>query len=100
MTMVRHLIVFNKREDASDEACRLMGELAREVLAQIPGVTHVSFGRSVLEEARYRYYLFVDFIDRSVIPVYLDHPIHIRFAENHFRPMAPDRITTDYDIVF
>ncbi len=77
-----------------------MAEKGREVLARIPGVVQVSFGTAVKETARYRYYLAVDFAERSVIQSYQDHPLHIAFADEDFRPMAPDRITTDFEIKF
>lgn len=98
--MVKHLIVFNVPAEVSKESCLAMADQAREELMRIPGVTGVSFGVAVAEDASYRYLLIIDFADEEVIDFYRDHPIHVRFADEVFRPMAVHRITTDYSMVF
>ncbi|MBO1437821.1 Dabb family protein [Meiothermus sp. CFH 77666] len=92
--MVRHLIVFNA--EASEEEVRGMFEQARAVLGQIPGVMGFEFGKALGDSPRYRYLLVVDFADESVIPLYRNHPVHQVFANSVFRPMAQDRLTTDF----
>lgn len=92
--MVRHLIVFNT--EATEAEVVQMFKQAKEVLGQIPGVKGLELGRAVGQAPRYRYLLVVDFADESVIPLYRDHPIHQQFANTVFRPMAPDRLTTDF----
>jgi len=98
--MVKHLIVFNAAPDILEEECRKMAEEAREVLTQIPGVTGVSFGVAVSPQARYKYLLIVEFSGEEVIGSYYPHPLHVSFADRRFRPLAVDRITTDYLMVF
>ncbi|RIH85157.1 Stress responsive A/B Barrel Domain protein [Meiothermus luteus] len=92
--MVRHLIVFNT--EASEEEVRAMFEQARAVLGQIPGVVGFELGKALGEAPRYRYLLVVDFAHEGVVPLYRDHPLHQAFANAVFRPMAPDRLTTDF----
>ncbi|WP_036270127.1 Dabb family protein [Meiothermus rufus] len=94
MPAVLHTIVFNAEAEASE--VRQMARQAREVLTQIPGVQGLTFGQAVAREARYRYLLVVTFENEAVIPLYRDHPLHQAFANQVFRPLAPDRITTDY----
>ncbi len=72
-----------------------MFDQARAVLGQIPGVLGFELGQA-LGEPRYRYLLIVDFADESVIPYYREHPLHQQFADQVFRPMAQDRLTTDF----
>lgn len=96
--MVRHLIVFNS--EAPEAEVVQMFKQAQEVLGQIPGVVGFELGRAVGESSRYRYLLIIDFADESVIPFYRDHPIHQHFANTVFRPMAPDRLTTDFVRLF
>ncbi|QGU31791.1 Dabb family protein [Thermochromatium tepidum] len=38
----------------------------------------------------------IRFTHEAVIDHYRDHPAHVAFADQHFRPLAPDRLTTDY----
>ena len=97
--MVNHLIVFNTAPGVTEEACRAMAHQARETLTRIPGVRTVRFGIAASERATYRYLLIVEFEDESVIDLYRDHPVHVQFADQVFRPMAVDRITTDYTMV-
>ncbi len=98
--MVRHLIVFNIRKGAAAEECLEMAEEGRVVLSQIPGVLHVSFGVAMEDDARYKYSFVIDFADASVIESYKHHPLHVRFADERFRPLCPDRMTTDYTVVY
>ncbi|QBD77141.1 Dabb family protein [Ktedonosporobacter rubrisoli] len=98
--MIRHLIVFNTPEGVGREQCLSMAERARQELSRIPGVLHISFGVAVTENSRYSYTFVIDLRDESTISSYRQHPIHIAFADEHFRPLALDRITTDYEIVY
>jgi len=98
--MIRHLIVFNIRPGATHEECLAMAELARQELAQIPDVMDISFGTSLAENARYRYTIVIDLRNEEALRQYRDHPIHVAFADTHFRPLAVDRITTDYELVY
>lgn len=96
---VKHLIVFNAPHvppHKRDETCLALARQAREVLTRIPGVTDVAFGVAVSESPAYRYLLIVEFAEEGVIASYRDHPIHVRFADEVFRPLAVERITTDY----
>jgi hypothetical protein len=97
--MIRHLIVFNRREGATEQECLAMAERGKEELARVPGVLNVSFGVAILPTARYRYTFVIDLLDEQALQQYQQHPIHIAFADTYFRPMAPDRITTDYQLI-
>ncbi len=92
--MIRHIIVFNAT--APHEQVLAMAERAKSVLGAILGVTEVRFGVAVAAQARYRYCFDIGFVDEATIERYLTHPDHVRFADEEFRPIAPDRVTTDY----
>lgn len=95
---VAHVIIYNVKgiSDAEVEAMMARG---REVLTQIPGVLRVVTGRAVAAEARYRFSWLVEFAHRAVIDSYRDHPLHRRFADEVFRPVAGDRISIDFEHV-
>ncbi len=97
--MVKHLIVFNTAHAAWAQAVEAMARQARDVLSRISGVQGVSFGVAVAE-AVYRYLLIVDFADAAVIDVYRSHPVHVQFANEVFRPLAVQRLTTDFRMMF
>ncbi len=92
--MIRHVIVFNAGVPA--EQVRAMAERGRQILGAVRGVTDVRFGVAVAEKARYRYIFDIGFEDESIIDAYRQDPAHVRFAEEEFRLLARDRITTDY----
>lgn len=93
---VEHLILFNA---AGNEAeTETMMEAGRRSLAAIPGVRQVITGRALTKGARYRYCWFIRFCSAPVIDFYMNHPGHLHFANTHFRPVAEDRLTIDYEL--
>jgi len=95
---VEHLIIYNV--EGLDEAgvANMMAE-GRRVLGAIPGVRELVTGTAVKEDAAYRYTWLVRFCHPAVIDSYRDHPDHVAFADNLFRPVAGKRISIDYQAV-
>ncbi len=94
-SLVEHLIIYNLENASSHSAKALMAE-GQRVLGKIPGVREVSAGEAVQEGAKYRYCWVIRFNHPATIDSYRDHPDHVAFADNHFRPIAGDRISIDY----
>jgi fructose-bisphosphate aldolase class II len=92
---VEHLVIYNSGADDPAQTTAMMAE-GRRVLAAIPGVRQVITGTSVREDDRYRHCWLVRFASPAVIDAYRDHPDHQAFANDHFRPVAADRLTIDY----
>lgn len=92
---VEHLIIYNV-EGADDAQVETMMARGREVLSRIPGVRRVFTGSAVQEKAKYRFSWLVQFAHPKVIDSYRDHPDHVAFANQMFRPIAGDRISIDY----
>ncbi|RMG58951.1 MAG: ketose-bisphosphate aldolase [Gammaproteobacteria bacterium] len=95
---VEHVIIYNV-EGLDEAGVHEMMRHGREVLGRIPGVRRVITGEAVQEQARYRFAWLVEFVHPAVIKSYRDHPGHTAFADNHFRPVAGDRISIDYRVV-
>lgn len=93
---VEHLVIYNSSGDPSRTAA-MMAE-GRRALSGIPGVRSVITGTSVRDDAAYRHCWLVRFANAAVIDSYRDHPDHQAFADNHFRPLAADRLTIDYQL--
>jgi fructose-bisphosphate aldolase class II len=93
---VDHLIVYNASDDTDVEAMMAEG---RRVLGAIPGVREVFTGTAVSDEAGYRFCWNVRFCHRDVIDSYREHPAHIAFADERFRPAAGDRVSIDFEEV-
>jgi fructose-bisphosphate aldolase class II len=94
---IEHLIVYNTT-GASDAEVDAMMARGREVLSKIPGVRRVATGRAVKEDARYRCCWIIEFASKQVIDSYRDHPDHVAFANELFRPIAGDRLSIDYEL--
>lgn len=91
---VAHVITYNVEGADAEQVEAIMAE-GRRVLAQIPGVRAVETGEAV-DQARYRYCWLVRFTHPAVIDSYREHPLHVAYADSHFRPVAGDRLSTDY----
>jgi fructose-bisphosphate aldolase class II len=94
-TPVEHLIIYNVSGITEQQAHSMIAE-GRKVLSRIPGVLDVVTGQAVKADADYRYTWLVRFCHPAVIPSYRDHPLHLAFADNLFRPVAGGRISIDY----
>jgi len=92
---VEHLVLYNLGAAAPGEIDAMVAE-GRRVLAAIPGVRQVITGRAIREDAAYRLCWMVRFAHPAVIDSYRDHPDHLAFADNLFRPRAADRMTIDF----
>ena len=66
------------------------------VLDKIPGVRATWRGESVKSDAKYRWCWLIRFANESVIASYRDHPDHVAYANEQFRPIADNRISIDY----
>lgn len=95
---VEHVIIFNVGANVPVDIAVVMAH-GRRVLSQIPGVRSVSTGTAVQERARYQFCWLVRFASRAVIDTYRDHPLHKKFADELFRPIATDRISIDFESV-
>lgn len=95
---VEHLIVYNVEGLDETGVAAMMAE-GRQVLAAIPGVREVVTGVAVTNDPAYRYCWVVRFCHPAVIDSYRDHPDHVAFANQLFRPVAGGRVSIDYQAV-
>ncbi|TNF35847.1 MAG: ketose-bisphosphate aldolase [Gammaproteobacteria bacterium] len=94
---VEHVIVYNTSAGSGNDT-RAMMEEGRRVLGAIPGVREVLIGSAVVQDVAYHYTWLVRFCHPAVIDSYREHPAHVSFANNLFRPVAGDRITIDFQL--
>ena len=94
---VEHLIIYNTTTD--DAASAGLAAEGRRVLDRIPGVRATWSGRSVKDDAGYRWCWLIRFAHPAVIDSYREHPDHVAYADNHFRPVAGNRVSIDYVLI-
>jgi fructose-bisphosphate aldolase class II len=92
---VHHVIIFNVANTSDADAQEMMAK-GESILRAIPGVRRVVTGRAVQEAANYKFTWLIEFAHQNVIASYRDHPDHVAFADNLFRPIAGDRISIDF----
>jgi len=92
---VEHLIIYNVERLSDQDANAMMSE-GRQTLSKIPGVREVFAGEAVKEGSKYRFCWLVRFTHKAVIDSYRNHPNHVAFADNLFRPHAGERISIDF----
>lgn len=88
---VDHVVLYNADGELEDTIAEGM-----RALSAVPGVRQVFAGRATTAEARYHHAWVVRFVDSGVVGWYRDHPLHTRFADERFRPLAGDRMTIDF----
>lgn len=96
---VEHVIIYNLRQDMSEDDARTLMAQGRDALATVPGVRRVFSGRAAQPQAPYRYCWLIRFASESVIENYRAHPTHRQFADGRFRPAAQDRVSIDFEAV-
>jgi fructose-bisphosphate aldolase class II len=95
---VEHIIIYNV-EGLDESGTRAMMAEGRRVLSAIPGVLEVVTAEALRDDAAYRYSWLVRFCHPAVVDSYRNHPDHLAFADQHFRPVAGKRISIDYQDV-
>jgi fructose-bisphosphate aldolase class II len=92
---VHHVIIYNLDVDDANQISNMM-QGGEKMLSQIPGVRRVITANAVQQDARYKFSWLIEFVHKNVIDSYRDHPDHVAFADQLFRPIAGDRISIDY----
>jgi hypothetical protein len=96
---VEHLIIYSVHEECDGRLVEQMMVRGRETLRAIPGVRKVLTGRALRHDTGYGYCWSVRFASPEVVGSYRDHPDHVAFDDNMFRPAAANRISIDFESV-
>ena len=67
-------------------------------LSAIPGVRSVEVGTALQQGKRYSHFWNIRFANEDVVSNYANHPLHVAYADQVFRPAAKDRLSIDYRI--
>jgi len=83
-------------EDAEKHPGEAVYTSVAEAKAYAERVRRVVTGWAVSDAAKYRFCRIVEFAHPKVIESYRDHPDHVAFANDFFRPLAHDRASIDF----
>lgn len=93
---VHHVIIYNVDKNSVVPIEKMMSE-GESILSRIPGVRRVVTGKAIAENASYQFCWLIEFVHQNVIDSYRDHPDHVAFANELFRPVAGDRVSIDFE---
>jgi fructose-bisphosphate aldolase class II len=96
---MEHCILYNVAPGEGEHQARAVMASGRQTLGAIPGVRGVFTGRALHPDAKYRYCWLVRFAAPEVVASYRAHPDHVAFADGRFLPLAPDRLSIDFEEV-
>ncbi len=95
--MVEHLIVFNA--EAPGRRCCAWPRRPRRFCFAFPEWWGFALGRPFCRGLVTATSSPFFFSGPEVVERYRDHPLHVAFADQVFRPLAKDRLTTDYRVL-
>lgn len=93
---VEHLIIYNSSVDEAQT--RQAAQIGATILDNIPGVRATWRGEAVKADAQYQWCWLIRFANEAVIDSYRDHPQHVAYANEQFRPIAGNRVSIDYTL--
>ncbi|NBK92729.1 Dabb family protein [bacterium 1XD21-13] len=100
--MVKHLVMWNFKEDFPEEK---KAEMAREadrrlkaLVGQIRGLTFAEMRLNQLHGSNRELLLISELETPEDLDAYQVHPLHVAVAEEVIKPAACDRVCFDYEV--
>ena len=99
--MFSHVVIFWTKPDVPEATERLLAG-AEKYLRPCPGVVHYHCGqmadshRDVVDQS-YQVALNLVFEDRAAQDAYQEHPLHVEFVENIFKPNCERVVVYDFE---
>ncbi|HEX2273389.1 MAG TPA: Dabb family protein [Acidimicrobiales bacterium] len=97
--MVRHLVVFTWKREASEEAVQALADGLAALPGQIPEIVSYTFGPDLgLAEDHPDYGLVADFPDVDAYRRYAEHPAHRRLINDLLTPILATRHAVQIEV--
>ncbi len=97
--MVRHVVVFKWKPDASGEAVQALAEGLAGLAGQIPEILGYTFGPDLgLADDHPDYGLVADFADVDAYRRYAEHPAHRRLIDDLLKPILASRHAVQIEV--
>ncbi len=97
--MVRHVVVFSWKPDATEEAVQALADGLASLPGQIPEILAYTFGPDLgLADDHPDYGLVADFADAGSYRRYAQHPAHRRLIEELLRPILASRHAVQIEV--
>lgn len=100
--MVKHLVMWNFKEDFPEEKKEEMAKEAdrrlKELVGQVPGLRFAQMRLNRLPGSNRELLLISDLDTAEDLAGYQVHPLHVAVAEEVIKPAACDRVCFDYEV--
>ncbi|MEM3382736.1 MAG: Dabb family protein [Nitrososphaerales archaeon] len=96
--MIKHIVLFNLKASTIKQFDQFV-KTTKETLSKIPGVQNLSVGLSIKPDARYNYSITMDFDNERLLKEYREHPIHVKYRDEYFKPNIEEYISLDYELI-
>ena len=100
--MVKHVILWNLKDDFSSEERNSIKEGIKKGLeglkGQIPGLIDIKVNINPLESSNCDLMLDSSFTDEASLNGYSVHPAHVEVANTKVRPYTSCRVCMDYEV--
>jgi 2,3-dihydroxy-p-cumate/2,3-dihydroxybenzoate 3,4-dioxygenase len=96
--MIRHMVLFRFRPDASDKArAQVLNGLA-ELPQRFAAMRRFGLGENISKrDSRFTHVMTIEFDTRDQLELYLDSEHHEHFVHNYFRPAIEERAIASYE---
>lgn len=97
--MLRHVVLFKKRPETSEETVQEIMRRLEGMQGQIPGLISIKCHRGLPSDRPVVYTFMLDSTLESAdhLPIYRDHPAHVAVNE-WMTPFLESRAVVDYEI--
>jgi len=100
--MVKHVILWNLKDEFTDEEKREIKKGIKEGLealkGQIPGLIDIKVNIDYLPSSNAEVMLDSTFEDAASLKGYSTHPAHVAVADGKVRPFTKSRVCMDYEV--
>ncbi len=100
--MVKHIILWNLKDEFSDEEKTKIKENAKvnleSLVGQIPGLINLNIQTTYFESSNVDLMLDSTFESIDALKQYAIHPKHVEMADKYVRPYTANRACIDYEI--
>ena len=94
--MIRHTVVFKLKHPAGSSPETAFLQAIRK-LSLIPSVKKFECYRQVSKKNIYQFGVSMDFANPHDYQIYNEHPDHVSFVENRWKPEVTDFMEIDYE---
>lgn len=97
MAGFRHAVLFQWREDATEQQKKALEERLDELPGLIPEIAAYAVGGDAgVNAGNFDFAVVADFADRDAYLVYRDHPAHRAVIDECLKPILGDRAAVQY----